>query len=152
MKKILIATDGSESAQEALEVGLELAAEQDATAFVVHVAPTEDVMPYVGFMYVAPTLPHDFTEHDREPLQKAAELAAERGVNIETALLKGKPADEIVAYADTLDADLIVVGSRGHGAIASALIGSVSRGVLHESRRPVVIVRGAHVAAEAAVA
>ena len=92
MNKILIATDGSESAQEALEVGLELAAEQDATAFVVHVAPTVDVMPYASFMYVAPTLPHDFTEHDREPLQKAAELAAERGVNIETDLLKGKPA------------------------------------------------------------
>jgi nucleotide-binding universal stress UspA family protein len=152
MNKVLIATDGSESAQEALEFGLELAAEQEATAFVVHVAPSVDVMPYGSFMSVAPTLPHDFTEHDREPLQKAAELAAESGVNVETALLKGKPADEIVTYADTIDADLIVVGSRGHGAIASALIGSVSRGVLHESRRPVLIVRGAHVASEAAVA
>jgi nucleotide-binding universal stress UspA family protein len=44
-----------------------------------------------------------------------------------------------------------VVGSRGHGAIANAVIGSVSRGVLHESRRPVLIVRGAHVAAEVSV-
>ena len=60
-----------------------------------------------------------------------------------TRLLRGDPADEIVAYADTVDADLIVVGSRGHGAVASALLGSVSRGILREARRPVLVVRGA---------
>lgn len=151
MKKILIATDGSDSAHEALEFGLDLAAEQDAKAFVVHVASVVDVMPYANFGYVGPSVPHEFDEHDRECLQEAAELAAEKGVDVETALLKGRAADEIVTYADAIYADLIVVGSRGHGAIASALIGSVSRGVLHESRRPVLIVRGAHVAAEAGV-
>jgi nucleotide-binding universal stress UspA family protein len=151
MNKILIATDGSDSAHEALEFGLDLAAEQDARAFVVHVAPAVDVMPYANFGYVAPSIPHEFDEHDRECLQEAAELAAEKGVDVETALLKGNPADEIVAFADTIDADLIVVGSRGHGAVASALIGSVSRSVLHQTRRPVLIVRGTHVAAEVGV-
>jgi nucleotide-binding universal stress UspA family protein len=152
MKKILIATDGSESAHEAIEFGLDLAAEQDATAFVVHVTPAVDVMPYSNFGYVAPALPHEFNEQDRESLQEAAELGAQKGVDVDTKLLKGNAADEIVAFADAIDADLIVVGSRGHGAITSALIGSVSRRVLHESRRPVLIVRGARVAAEAAVA
>jgi len=60
-------------------------------------------------------------------------------------MLRGDTVDELVAYADTIDADLIVVGSRGHGAIASAVVGSVSRGVLHEARRPVLVVRGTHV-------
>lgn len=152
MKRILIATDGSHSAHEALEFGLDLAAEQAATAFIVHVTPAVDVMPYSNFGYVAPALPHEFTEHDRESLEEAAELGAQKGVDVETELLKGNAADEIVAFADAIDADLIVVGSRGHGAIANALIGSVSRRVLHESRRPVLIVRGAHIAAEAAVA
>ena len=151
MNKILIATDGSESAHEAVEFGLDLAAEQHAKAFIVHVVPLVDVMPYANFGYVAPALPHEFDEHDRELLQEAVELAADKGVDVETTLLKGRPADEIVAFADTIDADLIVVGSRGHGAITSALIGSVSRGVLHESRRPVLIVRGTHVPAEAGV-
>jgi nucleotide-binding universal stress UspA family protein len=152
MKKILIATDGSDSAHEAVEFGLELADEQGAWAHVVHVAPLVDVMPYSNFGFVAPSLPHEFDERDYEPLQKAVELAEEKGIRIETTLLKGKPADEIVAYADSIDADLIVVGSRGHSAFTSALIGGVSRGVLRESRRPVLIVRGAPVAAEAAVA
>jgi len=151
MNKILIATDGSESAHEAVEFGLDLAAEQNAKAFIVHVAPLVDVMPYANFGYVAPTLPHEFDEHDRELLQEAVELAAEKGVDVKTTLLKGRPADEIVAFADSIAADLIVVGSRGHGAITSALIGSVSRGVLNESRLPVLIVRGTHVPAEASV-
>jgi nucleotide-binding universal stress UspA family protein len=152
MKKILITTDGSDSAHEAVEFGLELADEQGAWAHVVHVAHLVDVMPYSNFGFIAPTLPHEFDDRDYEPLEKAVDLADEKGMRIETKLLKGKPADEIVAYADSIDADLIVVGSRGHGAFTSALIGSVSRGVLRESRRPVLIVRSAHVAAEAAVA
>lgn len=149
MKKILIATDGSESAHEALDFGLELAEEQGATPFVVHVAPAVEVLPYTSFGTPAPTVPHHVDEQDRAPLSEAVELAARRGIQPKTELLVGNPADEIVAFADTIDADLIVVGSRGHGAIASMLLGSVSRGVLHESRRPVLVVRGAHVAAEA---
>ena len=151
MKKILIATDGSDSAHEALEFGLELAEEQGATPFVVHVAPRVEVLPYASFAAPAPTVPHQVDEQDRAPLSEAVELAARRGIETKTELLVGNPADEIVAFADTIDADLIVVGSRGHGAIASVLLGSVSRAVLHESRRPVLVVRGAHVAAEAVV-
>jgi nucleotide-binding universal stress UspA family protein len=56
--------------------------------------------------------------------------------------LIGDTVDEIVAYADNIDADLTVVGSRGRGPIASALFGSVSRGVLAESKRPVLVSRG----------
>src|SRR5947207_11248399 len=152
MKKILIATDGSDSGHEAVEFGLELADEQGACAHVVHITPTVDVMPYSNFGFIAPGLAHEFDERDYEPLERAVELAAEKGMRIETKLLKGRPADEIVAYGDSIDADLIVVGSRGHSAFTNALIGSVSRGVLRESRRSVLVVRGAPVAAEAALA
>lgn len=151
MKKILIAIDGSESAREALEFGLELAVEQGATPFLVHVAPAVEVLPFTSFGVAAPTVPHELDEQDRAPLKEAAETAARKGIDAKTVLLLGNPADEIVAYGDTIDADLIVVGTRGHRALASALLGSVSRGVLHESRRPVLVVRGAQVAAEAAV-
>src|SRR6266516_2278368 len=149
--KILIATDGSDSAHEVLQLGLDLAGEQDAETFVLHIAPRVDAIPCVSFAMATPTIPHKLSERDRKPLHEALEIAEEKGIVVETELLQGNPAEEIVTYADTIDADLIVVGSRGHGAVASALIGSVSRGVLHESRRPVLIVRGAHVAAEVGV-
>jgi nucleotide-binding universal stress UspA family protein len=151
MKKILIATDGSEPAYEALEFGLELAEEQGATAFLVHVAPAVEVLPYASFSVPPPTVPHELGEQDRVPLKEAAEIAAAKGIDYKTELLLGNPADEIVAFGDTIDADLIVVGSRGYGAIASVLLGSVSRAVLHESRRPVLVVRDAHVSAKVAV-
>jgi nucleotide-binding universal stress UspA family protein len=141
MKRILIATDGSPAAAVAVDVGLELAAEDVAKAVFVHVVPPFDVLPSAG---IAPhgAVPHEVTELDRGPLDAAERRADERGVEAETKLLVGDPADELVAYADSIDADLIVVGSRGHGAIASALLGSVSRGVLHEARRPVLVARG----------
>jgi nucleotide-binding universal stress UspA family protein len=149
MEKILIATDGSHSALDAVEFGLELAVEQDATPVFVYVAPAFDALPFGG---IAPTaaVPHQLSEEDHKPLEAAERLASEQGVEAETKLLIGEPADEIVAYADAIDADLVVVGSRGHGAFTSALLGSVSRGVLRESRRPVLVVRGLPVHAAAA--
>ena len=78
----------------------------------------------------------------RSPSKPPAKLAREAGVDAEVVIVAGHAADEIVAYADTIDADLIVMGSRGRGAVTSALLGSVSHGVLHEARRPVLVARG----------
>ena len=139
MDKIVIATDGSAASAEALDFGLELAADEEATALLVHAAPLMDVLP--GGLGTTPAVPHELTEVDRVPLEEAEEIATGAGVRATTRLLVGDAAREIAAYADSQDADMIVVGSRGHGAIASALLGS-SRGVLRESKRPVLVVRG----------
>jgi nucleotide-binding universal stress UspA family protein len=150
MDSILIATDGSPSAQEAVAFGIELGADQGATLTFVHVVPALDVVPTSGF---GPTgaVQHELTEHDTELLEDARARAEEAGVTAYTRLLRGDPADEIVAYADCVDAGLIVVGSRGHGTVASALLGSVSRGILREARRPVLVVRGVATREPAAV-
>lgn len=141
MNRVLIAIDGSPSAQEAVDFGLELAAEQDAVATFVLVVPALDVVPAAGFGLMGAT-PHHASEKELEPLEHARELAEEAGVRAHTRLLRGEPVDEIVAFADVIDADLIVVGSRGHGAFTSALLGGVSRAILREARRPVLVVRG----------
>jgi nucleotide-binding universal stress UspA family protein len=144
MQTILIATDGSPSAREAIQFGLELAAEQGSKVTFVTVVPAADVVAVGGFGFIG-SIRHEVGETEDQPLDEAHELAELAGVTAHQRLLQGDPADEIVAYADLIDADLIVVGSRGHGALASALLGSVSRGILREARRPVLVVRGTSV-------
>jgi nucleotide-binding universal stress UspA family protein len=152
MNKILIATDGSASAREAVEFGLELAVEQQADVTFAYAVPAYDTVPTTLSFGVTGALPHERCAADRQPLEEAVRLAEGKGVHARSALLVGKPVDEIVAYADSIDADVIVLGSRGHGAIASALLGSVSRGVLHETRRQVLVVRGTETHVDAPLA
>jgi nucleotide-binding universal stress UspA family protein len=140
MNRILIAVDGSTASDAALRSGLEIADAEGAAVVLVHVCPATEIFPVTMYGATA-RVPHEPNALDVAALESALAVAEEVGVAATTKLLVGNPADEIVAYADSLGADLIVVGSRGLGAVGRALLGSVSRGVLRESRRPVLVVR-----------
>jgi nucleotide-binding universal stress UspA family protein len=141
MHTILIATDGSPAAREAVEYGLQLAEEQRATATLLQVIPPVDWTQLDRGAVIRP-IPDEIAKRRGFALDEAAALAAEHGVPVSFEVVAGNPADEIVAYADNHEVDLTVVGSRGRGAVTSALLGSVSQAVVHESRRPVLVVRG----------
>jgi nucleotide-binding universal stress UspA family protein len=150
MKRILIATDGSAAAQHAVELGIDLAKHEDAGVAVVHVVPPDTIVATTGFGFSG-YVPYEVTEDDQAVLDEALAVAEREGVTAISKLLRGDPVTEIVDYADLLGAELIVVGSRGHGAIASVLLGSVSRGLLARAKRPVLVVRAVEVAEPAAV-
>jgi nucleotide-binding universal stress UspA family protein len=78
----------------------------------------------------------------REALATIAAPLEQRGWAIEQRVAEGRSATVILSTADELDADLIVVGSRGRGPIRSMLLGSVSAEVTNESRRSVLVARG----------
>ncbi len=139
---ILVATDGSPSSTHAIRLAVELASEHRSEVLFVHVVPTLDVAPAAGSDEVGAALPPERTEQDHAVLEEASAFASGHGVVASTALLDGSPAAAIVAYAESCDVNLIVVGSRARGAVASALLGSVSLGVLRASTRPVLIVDG----------
>jgi nucleotide-binding universal stress UspA family protein len=143
MKNIVIATDGSPSAQEAVGVGIELAAEQGAAVTFVHVLPPDEFL-VAGRMGHIPKAHRVDMDDSEVALHEAGDAAETAGIQYTLERISGDTVDEIVAVADSADADLIVIGSRGRGPITSTLLGSVSKGVLGESRRSVLVVRGAH--------
>ena len=140
MRRILVATDGSVSSTEAVQFGVELAAEHAAELMFVHVVPVVDMVPATGFG-IGGAYPHEPSGEDTALLEDAAAVAVEHGVVSTTALLRGETVREILGYAESHDVDVIVVGSRGQGALSAALLGSVSREILHKAKRPVVVVR-----------
>lgn len=92
----------------------------------------------------APTAPFDDTDY-RELAAKTlndavAEVSPPPGVTVNQIVTEGNPAQVLLEAAK--DADLLVVGNRGHSAFVDALIGSVSVRCLHHAACPVVIVRG----------
>jgi nucleotide-binding universal stress UspA family protein len=118
MRVILIATDGSDSARAAVDVGIELAESESAQAVFAHVASIVDLIPEWKEPDVSPTrLPRP----EEEPaLAEALELATEHGVEARAELLIGYPPRQIAGLADQIDADCIVVGSRELGRLKRA--------------------------------
>jgi len=137
MNRILIATDGSDGAWAAVEDGVALAFEVGAA--VVFVTVRHDT-PLLGDPHYQRNLTSQL-ERARDVLDRAEKEAQRVGIRYESDILEGDAAECIAAAARFHEADLVVVGSRGYGALASAVIGSVSRKLLTESPVPVMVVR-----------
>jgi nucleotide-binding universal stress UspA family protein len=136
MKQILVATDGSDTGRYALEEAVELAAASGAALTVVYVRHAP--LPVLGEPVYQRSLSVELA-HANEALAIAKGLAHTAGVEAEAEVLEGDPAKLIVELARLRDVDLIVVGSRGLGAMRGALLGSVSRAVLQHADRPVLV-------------
>ncbi len=138
MARIVVGVDGSKESKAALRWAVEEAGLRGATVRAVLAWS----LPYVGG---APGLafPQDSLEavaQDGEAMLDAAIAEVEsEGVDIERAAVEGGPARVLVEAAE--GADLLVVGSRGHGGFAELLLGSVSQQCAHHASCPVVIVR-----------
>jgi nucleotide-binding universal stress UspA family protein len=87
------------------------------------------------------TMPRsEVTARAEHAAAEAVERLREAGVEAAMQVRAGRPAEQIIGFADTWDADLIVVGTSSRGRLASALLGSVPISLLRSSRRPVLVV------------
>ena len=132
--RIVVGYDGSEPARRALDRAAELAG-YGTTVTVVSVAPSVYAQ---GFPPVADP---DDSERARGLLAEARDHFTLRHVPVSTRQAIGEPAAMIVATADELGADLIVVGTRNGNALERIVLGSTSTKVLHNAHCDVLVVR-----------
>jgi nucleotide-binding universal stress UspA family protein len=141
--RILLATDGSEEAELAALRAVELAQRTDSELHVVHVGVVPTLLvSYPGTLGYEGKLYEQIEEDSRELLRKESWRVQAAGGTVAGAHLRmGKVDLEIVALAEELGADLIVMGCRGHRGVRRAIEGSVSDGVIRHTPCPVLVVR-----------
>jgi nucleotide-binding universal stress UspA family protein len=138
VEKLLLATDLSEASTAATEEAFELASRLGASLLVVSVIdPGSLLLP--GGRFQARM---DQVRERRESIAQAlVERGRDVGVPVSFLVWDGDPGDMIVAAAQAEDADMVVVGSHGRGAMGRLLLGSVSEHVVRHAPCPVLVVR-----------
>lgn len=137
---ILIPTDGSTPAREAVDHGIGLASAFDATVHALYVIETKA-------HYIFTAAGHDPGEMDEyrtygeDLVKRVVDKAVEEGLDGEGAVRTGSVAQEIVSYADDNDIDCIVMGSQGRSGIDDYLVGSTTEKVVRTANVPVTTTR-----------
>lgn len=133
MKKILVAYDGGQPARRALDLAADLAERFEAKVGVVSVIPYRSGR--------SPIDPWDDRSVHTAELAEARTILAERGIEAVLYEPAGDPAITIEQVAEEGDYDMVVVGSRGLGAVSRILQGSVSEHVATHAAATVVVAR-----------
>jgi nucleotide-binding universal stress UspA family protein len=140
MKTFIVALDGSERSTHALDVASKLAGPAGVRLLLVHVMEPIRLQRDEYAKFVADFEAKEQGETDKI-LDEAKQRAEASGVRAETRSLRGKIAESIAELAAAEKADLVVVGSHGHGAVADLFIGSVSDRLVHISPSSVLVAR-----------
>jgi len=140
IKKILVAFDGSEQSHKAYDFALELiklcpgAAPEILVLSVAQPPEPADIVEVDAIIDSA-------TQHYEGLFKELKEKAEEKNMEIETEVVVGHPADQIVKYAKDKNCDMVVVGQTGKSKIESWLLGSVSKRVATYAPCTVTIVK-----------
>lgn len=136
---ILIPTDGSQQAANAVKAGLELAQQLDASVHAVYVIDAFEGR-------IAPITREqeekreEYEQYGEDILNEVAKAAESLGVECTGSVLDGVVHNEIASYADDHDIDLIVIGKRGLSNLEEAILGSTADKVIRTVNRPVTVV------------
>lgn len=142
-KKIMVATDGSEQVKKAVDTAIEIAKLSETKLYAVHVVS-------MGLLSITLYTDEEWRKALQEQLTvegKAATAYVEdagraANVEVESVILEGSPAEEIIGFAEKNDVDLIVMGTHGMSGITRFLLGSVAEKVVRHSSKKVLVVRG----------
>ena len=136
--RVLLAADGSVDSDLARDRVLDLIGHSQAALDVVHVGL---VSPWTNPKTLSSGQVDRLREEGQQVLDRELDALRERGVEARGHLRMGRATDEILRLRDELDADLIVLGSRGANAFVRVLLGSDAEGVVRHAPCPVLVVR-----------
>jgi nucleotide-binding universal stress UspA family protein len=139
--KLLVAVDLSESTQIIVDKVEEINKEYPAQVWILHNAePEPDFVEFkVDPLAARESLAKRFHSEHRQ-IQEIANRLRKAGLDATALLVHGATVETILKEASDLDVDMIVVGTHGRGAMHQLLVGSVSEGILHKSRYPVLVI------------
>ncbi len=129
LKKILVATDGSDHARKAIEFASDIALKYKAMVYLIHV-----VFPLPTMLEGYDVQKIEDSQHKvaKEIIEEAKGEIKKNGVeSYQTTILQGNPAQEIINFARKNSVDMIVMGSHGAGKAEMLMLGSVSHKVCH---------------------
>ena len=146
MKRVLIAFDGSEASQKAIDMALQCSTHDDEIvlltvipAALVESTFTNMLLPTIDLSTVVQ--PGTFKEKAMENLSKIAKQLEGKVTKVDIAVEAGDPADEILLVAKKYESDLIFIGYKGYGKEGRFLLGSVTDKVVRHASRSVMVVR-----------
>ena len=142
--RIVVGVDGSEHSDAAIDWAARMAKGMGSEVVAVFaIAPPV----YFDTGYMAPVAPPQFDPAWRAEMKKEFEKQwckglRDAGVPFRMIMEDGRPASVIAQVADSVDADVIVIGRRGRGGVAELVLGSVSHELVLHSKRPVLVIEG----------
>jgi nucleotide-binding universal stress UspA family protein len=152
-RKIMIATDGSDCSMLAADKGIELARLSGGTVYAVYVVPTSDLAAMdVGNYFSSMSMnPHwesmyeamytTLKKQGQQAVNYIRELGGRKEINVETVLLEGHPAEELIRYAEEEKMDIVIMGTIGKTGLDRLLLGSVTGNLVRHSKVPVIVIR-----------
>lgn len=141
MKTILVPVDFSDCAAKVLEVAAKTARAFNARLILLHVAsPEPEFLGYEpGPQTVRDSVARELVEEHRMVRQMEQGLR-EQGLDVSALVIQGYPVEKVLDEAIRCKADLLIMGSHGHGTLRNLLVGSVTEGVLRKAGCPVLVV------------
>lgn len=142
LKKILVAYDGSPHSKQALNWAIDISLLSGSEVVAVKVFETSELFAAAetgGARFM--TMLDEIRREDQRLMDEVAAIGQTRGVKVKGEVLQGNIAREILDYAQKNNFDIIIAGTKGHGALEELLMGSVTRSLVSLSRIPVLVVK-----------
>jgi len=148
ISKILVPTDGTKASKKAIDYAIGLAEQTKASITILGVVDksaffSQSIPASATSTNLVTPIEDYLSKLTESYIEQAVKQCSKKGVKPATVIRSGHPVEEIIKEARRSKSNLIVIGSHGKGALESAVLGSVTYGLIHnDTKYPVLVIRG----------